>query len=241
MAIGIRASGNVNYDKAGATNTTVSQTVTKPAASATGDLMIAAVTAFASNTGGATSVATPAGWTLIGSVQPDSTTALSAIYRIVQSGDTTWTFTVNSTGTGGIANIGVQLQTYTGTSATQPDATGTPNSNTGQGVITSGSVTIANVNSWEILVVLTGNSPASVPSWTFLASAGVNSALACVGQSSTPLSTGPTGTFSVNGGSGSGNILGCVPFSIAPTGGAPSPPPWPYIVYQPVFPSIFEE
>lgn len=215
MAIGLRASGSVTYDANAA-----SQTVTKPAGTATGDVAIMAVGI------NFTTVATPTGWTLVGSIVLTNATTF-VFSRVIQAGDTTWTLTPG----GGAQQFGVAFQTFTGVDNTTPiDATGTANSSASGTTIATNAVTIATDQAWHLIGVGTFNGGGSATGFTALTNGAspANEGAALL-YNQTPKSVGSTGTVTVTTTTGAKSA---VPFALRPAAGAAAgyvPPPFPGI------------
>lgn len=105
MSITFRADAEVINGTAG-----TSVTVSKPAGTADGDLLIA----FISETG-VGSITAPAGWTLIGSVASGSSVTQAAYYKIAASEGASWTWTLGAS----VRNWG-WVGAYIGANTTDP-------------------------------------------------------------------------------------------------------------------------
>lgn len=203
MAIGLRASGSTTWD----VNAT-SQVVTKPAASATGDVMVMAI--GANMTGPAP---LPTGWTSIGTVTLTGA-CLTLGYRVAQAGDTSWTVTPG----GGAQQFGGVLQTFTGVDNVTPiDATGSAASQASGTSITVPAVTVVGSGAWHLIGhASTGSGNPTATGFTVLKDAQANEAAALL-YNQTPKSAGSTGTTAVAYSSGGAAAL---PFTLAPAAAA---------------------
>lgn len=218
MAIAVRSSGSATADVSD-----VGAAVSKPSGAVAGDVAVATV-AFAWNIGGPWSSSAPSGWTAIAENVGDSagTTGqrISAYRRVIQAGDSSWTFSLS----GGSSDyfLGVALQCFSGVDNTTPiDATGTGSNNSGSATISAGAVTIATANAWECIAAAAFNGP-SITATGFTATDNAGSEeYAALLYNTTPKATGSTGTVTVSSSAGAGgNELAVIPFALRP---APTP------------------
>ena len=216
MAIAVRASGTATADVLAGSASPVSTSISRPAGVQSGDLMIASVSSYCYIPGGPISIATPSGWTLIGAVNASNGNAGAAFYRVSTGSDGPWTFAASVTGPGDFA-IGIQIQTFSGTNASQPDATGTTSSTVGASSLTANAVTVVTSGSWEIICGTCGNGSMSATGFTALEAAGTYSNFADLLYNTTPKSSGSTGTVTVSQASSGDMTL--IPFSVAPAAG----------------------
>jgi hypothetical protein len=211
MAIAVRSSGSTTWDILG-----TSRSVSRPAGTQDGDLMVVSLS-FGWSSGGPFTSSAPAGWTAVGENVGGSgasnTQRCSVYYRVAQPGDASWTFTQS-----GANWFGGALQTFSGVDPATPiDATGTASTNSGSATISANAVTVATANAWELIGTCAFTGPSnSATGFTTLGNAGGESYAALL-YNTTPLSTGSTGAVTVTNSLGaSGQTLAAIPFAIRP-------------------------
>ena len=208
--ITVVSNGSVTYG----TTDESSQTVKLPSGTTAGDLAVVTI-AWGANSP-TTHSSPPAGWSTVAQNVIESSSngneGASVYYRVIQAGDTSWTFTMSAS-----AYISFALQSFSGINRSRPiDNTGTTSANSGSNTITANSVTVNNSGAWELIGVSQSNG-GTIPkatSFTALSNEDRNSTLLYI---TTALNSGATGAVTVTGGGpAAGNMLVAIPFTIAP-------------------------
>ena len=163
----------------------------------------------------------PAGWSTVAQNVIESSSngneGASVYYRVIQAGDTSWTFTMSES-----AYISFALQSFSGINTSSPiDNTGTTSANSGSNTITTNSVTVNSSGAWELISVSQSNG-GTIPTatnFTALSNEDRNSTLL---YDTTALNPGATGAVTVTGGGpAAGNMLVAIPFTIVPASTTP--------------------
>ncbi len=211
--IAVVPNGSVTYN----TTDQSSQTVTLPSGTVAGDLAVAVITWNTSQTGRISSA--PTGWSTVAQnviSQNGNYEGASVYYRVIQSGDSSWNFTMN-----GSVYMQVVLQSFSGINTSSPiDNTGTTSTSSASDTITANSVTVNNSGAWELIGIAQGQETnATATNFTGLSNYSYGATLL---YDTTPLNPGATGTVTVTGGgTAATNELAAIPFTIAPAATTP--------------------
>lgn len=224
MAIGFRTNSSNDVHAPGAT-----VAITKPAGTASTDVLVAFFASGVGTGGTAGSWTAPAGWTAINTAVAASLGGSNAINLAGY-----WSLGSNAnltfTRTGTVGDLGWVNLGFTGVDNTTPvDATGTTNSSTGSTTLTTNAVTVATANAWHLIGFADWfGGTYSATGFTSVENSAANEAAACL-YNPTPKSVGSTGTVVVTStGTTAGQILVAMPFALRPAGGAADPFPAAY-------------
>jgi archaellum component FlaF (FlaF/FlaG flagellin family) len=209
MAIAIRANGSATRDASSGA------TLTKPTGALAGDLMVISLSWDAGGT-----LTAPAGWTALATNVGNTSMKAAAYYRVVQAGDTSWSWTWTSA-----PAVGWVVQTFSSEDTTTPiDATGTTSTNTAAASITANAVTVVTSQAIEVIAngAWNGSTVFSATGFTVINNGATANQPASLMYNLTGKATGSTGTVTCTGsGSASGQILTAIPFALRPAAGAP--------------------
>ncbi len=213
-AIAAIPNGSVTYD----TSDESSQTVTLPSGTTAGDLAVVLLTWNTSQSGRTSSA--PTGWSTVAQnviVQNGNFEGESVYYRVIQAGDSSWSFTMN-----GSVYMQIVLESFSGINTSSPiDNTGTPSTSIASNTITANSVTVNNSGAWE-LIGTAGIGDPTAANFTGLSNHCFGATLL---YDTTPLNPIPTDSVTVTGdGPAANNEFVAIPFTIAPAATAVVPP-----------------
>jgi hypothetical protein len=212
MAPAIRANGSATRDASSTAS------LTKPTGALAGDLMVISLSWDASGS----ALTAPAGWTAIATNIGNTSMKAAAYYRVVQAGDTSWTWTFT-----GAPSVGWVVQTFSGEDTTTPiDATGTTSTNTGAATIVANAVTVVTSQAIELIAngAWNGSTVFSATGFTALNNGAAANQPASLLYNLTGKATGSTGTVTCTGsGSATSQILTAIPFAVRPAATAAGP------------------
>ncbi len=207
-AIAVVPHGSVTYN----TKDESSQTVTLPGGAAPGDLAVVLLTWNTSQSRRTSSP--PTGWSTVAqnvTVQKGNTEGASVYYRVIEAGDSSWTFAMS-----GSVYLQVVLQTFSGINTSSPiDATGATSASSASDTVNANSVTVVHTGAWELIGIAQAQGDnATAHSFTGLSNYSYGATLL---YDTTALNAGATGAVTVTGGgTASSNELAAIPFTIAP-------------------------
>jgi hypothetical protein len=219
VAIAVNASPT-SGDIASLTATT---TITKPAGTASTDVLVVTFSCDANSATPAT-VTAPAGWTAVNTAFTGVNGANNVRLAVFWALGSVANLGFTNSATGAVHQQGWICVGFTGVDNTTPiDATAATNSSTSATTVTTNAVTVATANAWHCIPTADWNGSAadmSAPNFTRQQNAS-GQANATLLYNTTPKAAGSTGTVvvtSVN--SATGQIIDAMPFALRPAGGA---------------------